>query len=238
MLFRMTRRNIIAGMLAIAVAVVCVRLGLWQLERHELRRTHNERVAERRLAEPVALERVRGDSAARYRRVEASGVFDYENEIVVASRTQRGSPGVHVITPLLLGGADRAILVNRGWVYSPDAARVELARWREADTVDVSGYLEHLGEHTGTSLPARVAPRIWYRLDAAALAAVFPYELEDAQLVAADVRPDSGDAPARLGMPDLEGGPHLSYAFQWFAFGAIALIGVAVLIRQDVRRRA
>ncbi len=234
----MTRRNIIAGMLAIVVALVCVRLGLWQLERHELRRTHNERIAERGRAGPVPLERVRADSAARYRRVEAKGVFDYEYEIVVANRTQRGSPGVHVITPLLLTGEERAILVNRGWVYSPDAARVELSRWREADTVTVSGYLEDLGAHTGAAVPAELAPRIWYRLDATALAAAFPYDLEAAHLVAAEVRPDASGAPARLGMPELERGPHLTYAFQWFAFAAIALIGVAVLIRQDVRRRA
>lgn len=234
----MTRRNIVAGILAVVVALVCMRLGLWQLERHELRRTHNEQVAERRQAEPVPLELVRGDSAARYRRVEAKGVFDYEHEIVVANRTQRGSPGVHVITPLMLGGDERAILVNRGWVYSPDAARVALASWREADTVEVSGYLEQLGAPAGGTVPAELAPRIWYRLDSAALAAVFPYDLEAAQLVAAEVRPDAGGAPARVGMPELQQGPHLSYAFQWFAFGAIALIGVAALIRHDVRRRA
>ncbi len=236
----MTRRNIVAATLAVVVALVCLRLGLWQLERHEQRRTHNERVAARMAAAPTPLERVQDDSTARYRRVEARGVFDYDREIVLANRTQGGSPGVHVITPLLLtgGGGERAILVNRGWVYSADAARVELDRWREADTVEVSGYLEQLGSPAGAPVPAEVAPRIWYRLDPTALAAVFPYGLETTQLVAREVQPNAGAAPVRVGMPGLEQGPHLSYAFQWFAFGAIALIGVTALIRQDVRRRS
>jgi cytochrome oxidase assembly protein ShyY1 len=39
---------------------------------------------------------------------------------------------------------------------------------------------------------------------------------------------------ARLTPPPLDEGPHLSYAIQWFAFAAIALIGAgAVAIRRE-----
>ena len=37
--------------------------------------------------------------------------------------------------------------------------------------------------------------------------------------------------------PPLTEGPHQSYAWQWFAFAAIAVIGLFILIRNDLRDR-
>ena len=45
----------------------------------------------------------------------------------------------------------------------------------------------------------------------------------------------SGLVPLEL--PELDDGPHLSYAIQWFCFTAIAVIGLFVLIRGDVKDR-
>ena len=49
----------------------------------------------------------------------------------MTGRTRSGSPGVHILTPLRIPESDTALLVNRGWVYSPDARTVDLTRWRE-----------------------------------------------------------------------------------------------------------
>jgi cytochrome oxidase assembly protein ShyY1 len=53
----------------------------------------------------------------------------------------------------------------------------------------------------------------------------------------ASVTPASSNAPAatpaRLRLPVLDEGPHLGYAFQWFAFAFIALVGAAFGIRAD-----
>ena len=40
-------------------------------------------------------------------------------------------------------------------------------------------------------------------------------------------------SPARLPAPELSDGPHLGYAFQWFCFAAIALIGAAIVVRRS-----
>jgi cytochrome oxidase assembly protein ShyY1 len=45
-------------------------------------------------------------------------------------------------------------------------------------------------------------------------------------------------APPRLDVPVLGEGSHLSYAFQWFAFAAIALAGTAVFLRHSSRGQA
>ena len=70
----------------------------------------------------------RDSAAARFRRVRITGVPDYEHELIYAARTRRGSPGVNLLTPIRIAGSDTAIIVNRGWVYSPDGSSVDRAR--------------------------------------------------------------------------------------------------------------
>ena len=40
----------------------------------------------------------------------------------------------------------------------------------------------------------------------------------------------------RLARPKLDGGPHLSYAFQWCGFATIALIGAAVVTARSMQK--
>ena len=42
--------------------------------------------------------------------------------------------------------------------------------------------------------------------------------------------PRFDSTPARLPLPPLDEGPHLSYAFQWFSFAAIALGGLGIVL--------
>jgi surfeit locus 1 family protein len=44
-----------------------------------------------------------------------------------------------------------------------------------------------------------------------------------------------GDLPEPAPLPELDEGPHLSYAIQWFTFATIALVGYVVLSRRDRR---
>ncbi|MDQ3810283.1 MAG: SURF1 family protein, partial [Chloroflexota bacterium] len=108
----MSRRNIIAAILALIVATVCVRLGIWQLDRLAERRAQNAQLAARANRAPVMLSDIPpGSVADRFRRVRVRGTFDFDHELVVTGRTRDGSPGVNIITPLRLDGSDRVVLV-------------------------------------------------------------------------------------------------------------------------------
>lgn len=112
---RLSRRNIVAGVLALIVAAGCVRLGIWQLQRLGERRSLNAAVRARMLAAPVAVAELPADTAlAHYRRVLVEGVWDFEREIVLAGRTRQGAPGVNILTPVRPAGEGRAVLVSRG----------------------------------------------------------------------------------------------------------------------------
>ena len=227
----MSRRTIVFCVFAVLAALLFVRLGFWQLARLHEKVQRNVAIAAHQRETPVPFASLpRDTTAARYRRASLTGVFDYGQELVLSSRTYQGSPGAELVTPMRVVGSDTAVLVNRGWVYSPDGASVDHSRWRERDSASVVGYVVQYAPDAGTTGPAR-DPRIVRRVSRREVASRIPYPLAPYFLV------QTGDTatshPVRREMPVLDEGPHLSYAIQWFAFAVIALAGAVFVIWRE-----
>jgi surfeit locus 1 family protein len=231
----MSRRSIVFCLLALVAAVVFARLGIWQLARLREKVRRNASIAAQQLDPAAPLSAIPRDTAgAHYRKATVSGRFDYDHEVVLGARTHQGSPGVDLVTPLRIAGSDTAILVNRGWVYSPDGATVDHARWRERDTSTITGYIEVYAPDAGVTKVAR-EPRMVRRLSRSELAPRISFPLAPYYLVATGDSAD-GAHPARRELPALDEGPHRSYALQWFSFMAIALAGAGLVIARERRR--
>lgn len=217
--------------IAVLLAALFVRLGLWQLDRRHERQARNALIAGRLDSAEVDVAALPRDSAtARFRRVRVTGSADYEHELIYAARSYRGSPGVNLLTPVRIAGKDTAVIVNRGWVYAPDGVTVDEAKWRDRDST-FTGYVEELPSTAGASYASR--PRVIARLSYDAVAKAVPYPVAPVYVV---VLGDSAIAPdrlARLTVPPLGEGPHLNYAIQWFAFALIAIAGAGVVIKQS-----
>lgn len=224
---------------AIAVSAGCVRLGFWQLQRLSDRRTLNASLAAGLGATPKPVrDLLRDTTAASFRRATATGVYDFANEFALAGRTRQGSPGVHVITPLRMPESDTALLVNRGWVYAPDAMTARLERWKEPDTATVSGYLVEIRRGGRGAVASPTSARVVRRLDRDSLTGRLPYPVAPFALVVTDTAYNSRDSvPARGLAPLLDEGPHLGYAIQWFGFAFIGLLGAGFSVRADRRAR-
>jgi len=223
----MSRRSIVFCAFAVLAAILCVRLGFWQLARLHAKVRRNASIAAQQSQPAVQFASLpRDTAAAHYRRAAVAGVFDYAAEVVLAARTYQGSPGVDLITPMRLAGSDTAVLVDRGWVYSPDGSSVDRARWREQDSASITGYVEQYAPDAGTTTAAR-DPRVVRRISRRLLSSRIPYPLAPYYLV------QTGDTatshPVRREMPVLDDGPHRSYAIQWFFFAATALAGVVAV---------
>jgi surfeit locus 1 family protein len=231
----MSRRSIAFCLLALIAAAVFARLGVWQLARLHEKVRRNASIASQQLQPAAQLASVPRDTAgAHYRKATISGQFDYEQEVVVGARTHQGSPGVELVTPLWIAGSDTAILVDRGWVYSPDGASVDRQRWRERDTATITGYIEVYAPDGAVTNVAR-EPRMVRRISRNELASRIRYPLAPYYLVATGDSAD-GPHPARRELPALDEGPHRSYAMQWFSFTAIALAGAGLVIARERRR--
>lgn len=237
-------RNALAAILAIVTALIFSRLGVWQLHRLHERRARNVAFASRLDTPPLALSQLATDSVgAHWRRVAASGRYDFDHQIVLSGRTNNGSPGVQILTPLHPDGGGPAVLVDRGWVYSSDATTVDLGMWDESALASVYGYVEDFA-HGGRGvarLPSH--PNAWTRLESSELPAAFPFPIAPYYIVALDTLVDYRAkrniptlTPVRLTLPVMDDGPHLNYAIQWFTFATIALVGVGTMIAQDLKK--
>lgn len=224
-----SRAGIIGTFAVIIVVLGCTRLGFWQLDRLEQKRARNAATHARAAEPPVQLTSAIRDTAGMiFRRATVTGAYDDERTIIIAGRSSRGVPGVYILTPVRLGGS--AVLVNRGFVPSPDAEHVDLAPLREPDPRKADGLIVYLGhDDQSANSPTAAFQRVWYRPSIGQLRAQFPYPLADyvIQLLPAA---DAPRLPDRLPAPALDEGPHLGYAIQWFSFAAIFLIGWFVMV--------
>ena len=232
----MPRRIIVFCALALVAAFVFVRLGLWQLDRLRERRAFNATITQQQLGAPIPLVDLPRDTAqVHYRAASVEGAYDYDHELVLSSRTRRGSPGVDVLTPVHVPGRDTAVLVNRGWVYSPDGASVDLQRWREGPTARLKGYVELTTSDTALAVSSHA--RVVRHVSRAELKDKIPYPVEPFYLVAFGDTTDMSH-PARRDLPVLDDGPHRGYAMQWFSFALIAIAGAGIVVYRDNQQRS
>lgn len=229
-----------AVLLALAAAALFARLGMWQLRRLEERRAGNAEVRRALALPPLLLDSAAvpalfaAPGAAAGRRVLVEGVWEPQGEVVLRGRSRAGQPGVHLATPLRIAGTPVRVWVNRGWVAAPDGATPVDAPAPERGSVAVQGLLQALPP-PGTGNPAGSGAAFTLRrLDPGVLLArsagpVLPLYVQ--RLPA----PGVAEPPVPLPVPELSEGSHLSYAVQWFAFAAIALVGPAVLLFREAR---
>jgi surfeit locus 1 family protein len=227
---RVPSRLLILGLFGPA-ALVFARLGVWQMDRLRERRAANASALAERSLPPVTIRDSGGaDSGLVNRRVTASGHYDDANPIVLRSRVYQGVPGIEIVSPLILGPGRKAVLVNRGFVPTPDAFTIALDSLREPGPVRVEGIALPIG--SGGGAPVAHGPETtWAALDREALGARLPYSISPVYI---RQLPDSTlpRFPRRLDPPALDDGPHLSYAIQWFSFSVMAVVFGIVIARQ------
>lgn len=221
-------------LVALVITGVFIRFGFWQLSRLRERQALNAELASRAVDSAVAVSQLPTDTAnAHYRRVSVQGAYDYANEIVLTLRSRDGSPGVNIVTPVRVPSSDTALLVVRGWVYSPDGMTVDLSTWREGAQANGSGFVETYPPPRKGRNSSPTHPKAYRWLDRQALEKRFHYPLKPYYVVLTSPQ-DSGSTNVipRLSVSPTDEGPHRSYAIQWFSFAAISIIGTILFLRR------
>jgi len=228
---------IIGSLVVAAIVASCIRLGFWQLERHQDRIITNAVISNRLESAPLPItDLLEGADidleSLEFRQATAQGVYLEPEEVLVRSQVHNGTAGYWVVTPLRLEDG-RILLVNRGWIPmeplpNPDAAAPD-------GKVGVSG-LVRLSQQRPAIGPTEPAGRleIVARIDIERLAEQLPGEPVDVWLQA--LAP-TDELPIPLDKPTVDSGPHLSYALQWFGFAGIGLVGYFFLVRRSARPR-
>ncbi len=242
-----TRRWIFATFIVIIAMAVMVRLGIWQLDRLEQRRSFNARVSAQ-LAQPTlildqsTMDLDLGDME--YRSVVVRGEYDFSHEVALRNQARGNRIGVNLLTPLKISGTDTYILVNRGWVPIENFQYEDWSTYAETGLVEARGMLRasqdkpDYGRRTDPiPLPGEEPLRVWNFANTAQIAKQVPFELQPTAYV--QQAPDEAwkDLPYRA-LPQLEltEGPHFGYALQWFTFAIILGIGYPIFIYRRMNK--
>ncbi len=229
--------------LVIAAVVIMVRLGFWQLDRLEQRKAFNARVEAQLAESPLELTYQNLDLDLfnmEYRSAVVSGEYDHERQVVLRNQDWQGRLGVHLLTPLVISGGEKAILVDRGWVPYEDFTGDNLSQYDDPGLVEGEGAIRRSQSKPLIGGRADQAPgpgedplKAWYWINIKDISGQFPYELLPMyQVSSSDLIEEQLPYRSEEEL-DLSEGSHLGYAFQWFTFAAILGIGYPIYMRKE-----
>jgi surfeit locus 1 family protein len=242
-----SRQWMLATVLVLAGGALCVRLGIWQLDRLEQRRAFNAHVEAMWAAEPLSLNAKPTEdlTTMEYRAVTVSGTYDFENQVALRNRYFRDEYGYHLLTPLLLDDGF-AVLVDRGWI--PADGNGSPADWHQYDQpgrVTVEGQIR-LGQTEPdlggvpdpTLTPEQTRLDFWNIVNLERIQEQVPYPLLN---VFVQPEPDSQDIDPPIAYQpavELTEGSHFGYALQWFTYATILVVGYPFFVRKQVKEQS
>jgi surfeit locus 1 family protein len=219
-------------LLALLLAALFVRLGLWQWQRGVERQAQWTRFA-RGADQVLDLGTRPVTEVPLFQRVSVNGELDGAHQFLLDNRIWHGRAGYEVLTPLARAAGAPALLIDRGWVPFPGVrTRLPDVTLEAVGPVTLTGRLAALpspGLASGRAAPDARSP--WPKVTsypsmpqlAAALGTALAPRLLllDPQAPFGYVR--EWQAP---GVPPLR---HFSYAIQWWSFAALALLAWGVM---------
>jgi len=210
-------------------------LGFWQLRRLDEKKAFNE-VLRTHTATPIqtleqAVPATWNQSTSEWLRVRITGTYDATKAVTIINRSQDGSAGFDSVVPFTSTN-NRTILINRGFV--PLAMAVPAV---PAGQLEIAGYLRASQSRSalGPIDSTAVGNTEFQRFDVPLISTYVGGTVEPmfVQLIKESPAPSS-QWPAKVALPPLDNGPHLSYALQWFFFSLVALTAWVIVVRRKV----
>ena len=237
---------ILSHLFVIACVAMFVFLGLWQFDRLMGRRESNDLIRQRQsmpvvpVNEVMAVEDPAAAGDAVFRQVTTTGTYATEDQVLIRNRSNQGSPGYWVVTPLTTSDGE-ALVVNRGWIpiQTGDDASPDFYA-PPSGTVTVTGLVVDSQEQSGLGVSdppdgklaalSRVdVPRLQQQVDDR----LFPMFVNLVSQEPAQV----GQLPEPVPPPELTDGSHLNYTGQWFIFATLTVIVYPLLLRRTARNK-
>ena len=224
-------------MFVAVLAVIFVNLGEWQLDRLAQRKERNATTIanEQKPVQPYEQVFTRPiTDADQWQRVEARGTFDAEHQFVLRYRSNGDADGYEVVTPLRT--ATGVVLVDRGFIRLERGARIPaVAPAPPTGEVTVLGHVRR--DEKGRRAAITPVGNQMRLINSKAIAATLPYPIASGYIGLLTVQPEQQGGLQPIQLPELSEGPHFWYAVQWFMFTAVAVAGIVVFIRSDLRAR-
>jgi cytochrome oxidase assembly protein ShyY1 len=230
---------LIIGVIAFAMACYLI-LAPWQFGRNSQRSAQNAAIEAAEGAAPVPIGQLMGttaepDPTKAWHRATVTGTFVPSSQAYVRLRQDAdGNPASEVVVTLRTADGT-AVLIDRGYVSASSVADGDPLPAIPAGTVTVTGRVQQ-DETDPQNRPPEPAPdglAQFYAVNAARITGT-----ADSYRGYLQLTEDSPAVLTAIGMPQRDSGPFLSYALQWLAFGAMAVLGIGFFIYRELTEPA
>ena len=231
-------RQLLVGLVFFAVLFALLALGFWQYGRYCDKKAWLGELAAASQGPALGAENLRHRQAPAFHTLRLKGAWQAQDTILLAGQFRHSRSGYSVITPLQWAPLEPWVLVDRGWVASPDG-RTPPRITSQAGTQWVTGTVYRpvgkrftLGPWQLSKQPVPVIQDWEFEKIAALLGhPVLPFVLR--------LSPQAASAYERnwswTVMPPSR---HLGYMLQWWAFAVVWLVGWWVLLRRKRKKGA
>ena len=232
---------------ALTLLVLLLQPSFWALSQWQWRRLHqrvayNSVIVQNQSQSPVPLEKVISpsgsnftlDNSLQWRPIEFHGTWDVAHQVLVRKQSYASNLGFWVVTPLT-STSGLTVLVNRGWIAAGNSAINSPAIAKPP-----AGQVKVVGRARIVSPRAKARPN---DLPIGQVDAIQPKEVVPntrivadtyLELTASDPQSMTSDLQPILA-PEIDEGPHRSYALQWIFFAIMTVIGWIILVRKETQ---
>ena len=197
-------------------------LGKWQLNRAEEKRQLLQLQAQQASSDTVHLSLVSEDNIGnlRYKNTQITGHFDVDHQFLLDNQISMGKAGYFVLTPFRLEGAQKAVLINRGWLPSNlNRAMLPDLTIMHKEQITLTGRINHFPsvgvKLAGAEIPTDSWPSIVQVVDHSILSKKLGYPLLNFQ-IELDKNMPEGYKREWQNSTTISPEKHKAYAFQWF----------------------
>jgi len=200
-----------------------IALGVWQLGRSEEKRLFLEQQGQSLASsEIIQLSKTSEENldTLRYKKVQATSHYDQAHQFLIDNQISAGKAGYFVLTPFVLQGEAKAVLVNRGWVPLNQQRSILPDLQISSEQTQVTGRINQFPsvgiKLAGAEIPTEGWPSVVQVVDSSVLARKLGYSIFPFQIELDKDQPEGFKREwqtTTMMLPE----QHTAYAIQWFA---------------------
>lgn len=212
-------------------------LAPWQLGKDDDIVQRNEQIDASFEVDPVPATEIFGPDGTvspddEWRRVILQGRYLTDDEVLLRLRPVDTSPAFQALTPFQLDSGE-AILVNRGFTVPLDGNVPDITP-APTGHLTITGHARLNEQMPGSEPLTDHGYRQVYGINTGQISSVVGVDLAHDFVQLSDGETGALNA---IPIPQLDRGSHLSYGFQWIAFGIMAPLGLGYFIWAELRER-
>ena len=216
--------RLLPSLITIPAIIFMLMLGFWQTERLQWKGQLIDILTERTSMPAIELsfndiDKVNDEFTPVY----IYGKFDYSHELLLQNRIYEKQAGMHLLTPFIIDGVNKAILVDRGWL---PFAKTDGSFHKDSqidDIIKLEGVVRFPTGQTSFIPDNMAANNQWYFIDLEQISNHTGYDFIDYYIMVNNDG-DINNLPIggrwKINLPN----NHLEYAITWYSLAFILLV--------------